>query len=1063
MNEISIRYLCSRLLIVASFSFFGNTIHAQTCGDLGAENGWSLWQAAEGYNLYGGIPYPTFFGFAAPTSPRFNITTGAGVDPCTIGTLGPQVPVVCPGFGNFSIQLGQPNTSGLNGGCTSSGLYPPPGLGAAGNGCSEHLKFPITVVPADTNFIYAFAIVVENPASGHTASEAPFAEIYILDQLGDTVPCSHQKYVADLAGGVGPGFYAASCAGSINPGYPPNGMIVSYRPWTYVGVNLAKYVGKNLTIHIVNSDCALGGHYCYSYWDFACPPLTGAVAPFCLGQQTTVVAPASDPANPYTYTWYQNHVLYTGPPSSTSQSITPTPAVGDTFAVHVHQTSGCDFWMPFAPQILSINANFTLTNSCGTVKFTDASTSTTAGPIVNWNWSFPGGNPATANTATATVQYPPGSYTVTLIVTSQSGCKDTFQLPVSTGNPLAAFNTGPVCLGLLTQFTDASTGGTNDPVATWDWNFGDASANSAAQNPSHLYAAAGTYSVTQIVTTQSGCKDTIVQTVTVNPPPVSLFTSNIVCFNNPTVFTDQSVGNNTVSTWAWNFGDGNTSALQSPSHTYGTSGTFTVTLIVTNNSGCKDTLSLTSIINPLPVANFNSVPVCIGNPTSFTDGSTVTPGTITAWSWNFGDPASGPANTSAAQNPTHTYNGTGPYTVILTVTSDSGCQSTKTLQATLNPLPVAAITPKNVCLNALTNFTDASTSPVGHAINTWDWNFGDGTPNSNQQNPSHTYVTAGTFTLTLIVTTVDGCKDTVNNTVTIYNHPIANFSKPDSGCAPLCVDYTDLSTSVDGNIAGWVWSFPGAATSTSGAQNPKKICYNKPGSYSVSLLVTSSFGCVDSIKLPMINVYPWPKADFCVTPNIAPATDPVFNFCDQWSQDVVNWSWNFGDNSNVDSVNTDPAHSYSATAISNDFYTYNICIRVQNQHGCWDTTCKVVELIPEFEFYIPNTFTPNSDGMNEFFFGKCRGVKDYNIWVFDRWGNELWDCHRTDKNTNWDSPGQDGLSSFCKWDGKVAGGGMDMNSHTNQLAQEDVYVWKVELVDIFNKPHTYIGHVNIVR
>jgi hypothetical protein len=162
-------------------------------------------------------------------------------------------------------------------------------------------------------------------------------------------------------------------------------------------------------------------------------------------------------------------------------------------------------------------------------------------------------------------------------------------------------------------------------------------------------------------------------------------------------------------------------------------------------------------------------------------------------------------------------------------------------------------------------------------------------------------------------------------------------------------------------------------------------------------------------------------------------------------------------------VNTDPVHSYSASVSGNDFYSFNVCLKVKNQYGCWDTVCHVVEMIPEYEFYIPNSFSPNNDFINENFFGKCRGVKEYNIWVFDRWGNLIWDCYRSDKNTNWDNTGQDGLSSACKWDGKVVGGGVDMSGKSGQLSQEDVYVWKVKLTDVFEKKHTYVGHVSVIR
>ena len=962
------------------------------CSDLGAENGWGSWMGTEGYHQLGGSPLPTFFTPGAPLAPRFNLTSGAGIDPCTPGLGGPPIPVVCPGFGNASVQIGQPNYNGMQAtnSCTNvPPLYPLPGAGAAGNGCSEMLTYPLTVGPLDTNFIYAYAIIVENPPSGHTSAQAPFAEIYILDINGDTVPCSHRRYMADLSGGVGPGFFPGLCSGSTYPpaaGQPPNGMDVSYKPWTMEGINLTNYISQTLTVVITNSDCAKGGHYCYSYWDFSCGSFTTNPASYCVGNSVTITAP-SDPVIAYTYQWYQNGIPYTGGPNGTSQTIVPFPQPGDTFAVLVSQPSGCPFYVTYVPQPMQVTPNFNYIGqgSCGSglLSFTDSSYTPNGSPIVSWNWSFPGGTP---NSSTAqnpsNISYPTGTYTVTLIVTSSQGCIDTIALPVTVTNAI---------------------------------------------------------------------------------PPVAAASTVPVCFNNASQFKDLSTGNPTVSQWDWDFGDGTPhGTLQNPTHTYASAGTFTITLIITNSGGCKDTVSLTTVINPLPVANFSSPPVCLHDTMCFTDLSSVNPGIVATWSWNFGDPASGANNTSVLQSPCHVYSGPGTFSVILTVTSDSGCQNTITLPVVVNPPPVAAINPQNVCLNAVTNFTDGSVPAPGDPIKTWDWNFGDGSAHATQQNPAHTYITSGTYTVVLIITSQNGCKDTANIPVTVYQQPVANFSKPDSGCAPICVNYTDLSTSTDGTISSWQWSFPGGAPQFSSSSNPQNICYNTPGNYSVSLVVTTSFGCVDSITLPMIEVYPWPNADFCVTPLIAPATDPIFTFCDMWSNDVVQWSWDFGDNS-TDNSNTDPVHSYSASASSNDFYAFNICLHVQNQHGCWDTICKVVELIPEFTFYIPNTFTPNGDPNNDMFFGKGRGIKDYNIWLFDRWGNQIWDCHREDNNTKWDGPGQEGLSSYCQWDGVVVSGGMDMSGDTRLLAQEDVYVWKVTLTDIFDKRHMYVGHVNIVR
>jgi gliding motility-associated-like protein len=776
-----------------------------TCSGMGGEGGWGVWEAATGNNNYLNTPSITWNATGlVPSAPRFTIVSGNGIDPCTPGINpgDPPIPFVAPGFGNASIQLGQTATNGSTGGCNY--------------GCVEQLTYNLLVTPQDTNFVYAYAIILENPSTGHTKSAAPYAEIYILDKNNDTVACSHHKYMGDTTGGVPPGMYRAACTSPA--GY---GLDVAYQPWTTFGICLTSYIGQTVKVVITNVDCGQGGHYCYSYWDFMCPSISSSLIPFCAGQQTTIVGPPSIPGVPFSYVWYQNHQPYTGLPNATSQSITPTPQPGDTFVVHILEPSGCNFWMPFAPEATTIIPKFSYSSGCGKMNFTDSSSVLPFSPtntVTAWNWSFPGGTPSFASTQNpGTILYPPGTYTATLIVTSTAGCTDTVQQSFTVGGfPVAAFTSVPPCLGSAVTLSDGSLPVQGDPIVSWNW----------------------------------------------------------------------------------------------------------------------------------------------------------------------------------------TMNGANPST-------------------------------------------------------------------STAQNPSATYSIGGTHIVSLIVITQAGCKDTIAQQVLVYNPPLANFSGSGTGCAPLCVNnFTDLSTSSDGNIILWAWSFPGGSPSSSTVQNPSSVCYNSPGSYGASLIVTTNYGCKDTLKItPLVNVYPWPHADFCVAPDLAPATNPVFSFCDMWSPNpgVTNWIWNFGDGSDLDSTSTDPVHSYSATASGNDFYSYNVCLKVKNQYGCWDTACKSVELVPEFVFYIPNTFTPNDDRINDRFFGKGRGIKEYNIEIFDRWGNMLWDCSHEGKNTDWDSNGQDGMSSACKWDGVVQQGGLDQSGNSGAISQQDVYIWKVKLTDIFNKKHTYVGHVNIVR
>lgn len=407
---------------------------------------------------------------------------------------------------------------------------------------------------------------------------------------------------------------------------------------------------------------------------------------------------------------------------------------------------------------------------------------------------------------------------------------------------------------------------------------------------------------------------------------------------------------------------------------------------------------------------------------------------------------------------------TGNYSV--TVTDATGCTASATVSITssTNP-PTAAINTSPVCLGSPSQLLDASISPSGDPIIGWNWNLPNANPSTSyNQNPSVIFTTAGTHTVSLIVTTLYGCSDTITQQVLVYNPPQANFSGGQNGCAPVCAQFSDLSQAANGTISSWQWSFPGGNPAISLQQNPGTICYNTPGSYGASLIVTDSYGCSNAIVIsPLVNAYSSPNADFCISQNEMPAENPVFNFCNLWSQDVSQWYWDFGDNSQLDSSSTDPVHSYSASVSGNQQYSFTVTLYVQNQYGCWDTITKTVEIIPEFTFYIPNSFTPNGDHDNEFFFGKGKGIKDYSIYLFDRWGNLIWDCSYTGENNSWDSGSNEGMPSACKWNGIVTNKGSDFNGKSKQLVQEDMYVWKVELTDVFNKEHKYMGHVSVIR
>jgi len=992
----------------------GNNICA-VCSDMSAEGGWGAWQGAVGDNSSGNPPLWGPLG--SPSAPNFNLNSGSGIDNCTPGfNFGdPPLPLVAPGFGNTSIELGEPQTAGS---------------------ITEQLVYPLTVAVTDTNFIYAYGLVLED--AGHPDGERPYAEFVMLNPAGDTIPCAFFHYEAAEPNGQSlPGFYQGTCG-------------AKYKPWTTVGVNLSNYVGQTVALVITNADCIWGAHFAQSYWDFNCGILQGSSTADCYGMADTLSAP-DDPNITYTYHWY--------PGGQTTQNIIVQPQQGDTFVVEVQPPTGCNFYEIFVPQVSGLNPAFTYSGSCGVINFHDASTTSSGAPIIGWNWSFPGGNPSSSSQQNPTVNYGAGTFSATLIVTAASGCMDTITINgITTGVlPVAAFTALDVCHGSVVSFTDQSTFNANDPIAEWHWDFGDGNL-SGAHNPTHFFAVDSTYSIVLTVTTQGGCVSTTTHTVTVYPVPVADFSANIVCENYPTLFTNESLGAGLH--WQWTFGDGNSSAAQNPTHTYPASGNFSAKLVALTGIGCKDSITKTVHVNPAPAAAFTSTKACVGDQTCFTDLTTIVTGHVVSWSWNFGDAASGAANNSDEESPCHIFTVGGTFNpVLLTATSDSGCVNSISQQVNFWQLPAADFNSTAGCLNTLTHFSDlSSAAEIEDPLHVWRWDFGDSSYVSGEQNPAHMYASAGWFDVQLIIVTNHNCRDTLIKQARVYHLPSPEFSDSADGCTPFCAPFSDLSVSADGNITNWQWTFAGGNPPSTSTVNPD-VCYTIPGSFNVTLITTTSYGCKDTLMKPhYVNVYELPQADFAIAPDtLTSLFAPAFNFLDMWSGNVTDWQWDYGDGSPIESNLANPSHSYGPSIDNNTYYSFNVTVYVQTEHGCRDSIMRKVEVTPDFSFFVPNSFTPNGDNINDYFYAKGRGIEDYTISIYDRWGILLWTCHENGMNTDWDHYEQEGMPSGCRWDGRL-----DANI-TDKKLQNDVYVWRVRLTTIFGEVKTYIGHVSALK
>jgi len=645
-------------------------------------------------------------------------------------------------------------------------------------------------------------------------------------------------------------------------------------------------------------------------------------------------------------------------PSNTSTSQHPTHTFGlaspppyDVRLI-VTNVSGC---VDTITQQVTINAGptaqFTASSEClgSATVFTDQSTAPGGASIVSRLWNFDDGITSTLQNPTHTYANP-GTYNVTLTVTTNQGCiKDTTKQVEVYGKPLPLFTcSSPTCSTDSVYFTDLSTT-PHGSIYQWKWDLGDGSATVTKTFPEspnvvHKYANGGIFDVILTITTTDSCIATKTIPVTIQFAPLANFEFAAgACEETPLQFTDlsQPNGGGAILTWDWNFGDpasgtNNTSTAKNPTHAFTGGGTFWVLLKVTNSTGCMDTISKQVTVNFAPVAQFTADTACVASPTQFTDGSTTPSGTIITWAWNFGDPASGSQNTSSSQNPSHIYNSPGNYSVTLVVTNSSNCTNDTIIQISVNPKPQAMFQYTASCVGDSTKFTDLSIAP-GSQIMAWLWNFGDG-GTSTIQNPSHVYANAGTFMVTLVVTNLANCEDSVTIPVIARPKPTAAFTYINFFCPAGQVNFQDQSSGQGSAILGHLWIFEPGYTST--LVNPQHTFQVTDTTYLVTLIVTDTYGCMDTIT---DSVYVKPAFDFTFS------NDTVcFGYRTQFhpinkaaGDSLYSVVWNFGDpNSGAYNI----SYLYAPTHVYTQPGMFVVKMKAWNSDNCVDSVFREIQV-----------------------------------------------------------------------------------------------------------------------
>ncbi len=570
--------------------------------------------------------------------------------------------------------------------------------------------------------------------------------------------------------------------------------------------------------------------------------------------------------------------------------------------------------------------------------------------LTNWNWTYGDGATSVLQNAPSHHYTCGGNYNLALTVTSEVPCFNSISSVVTIRiKPKAEFSislpnyTPNVYARPTFTFTDATTANDACPNFQYNWNFGDG-ATSNSSHPTHIFKGSGTYNVQLIVTNANGgLKDTISHSVTVAIKPKALFTTNLthspsVSFTNTSSSTDTAAVVNSL-TYAWDFGDGSTSNVKSPSaHLYAWGADFTVTLTVTNPiSGLQDVYTRVITVHIKPQANYSIgsqvySPNAYAQPSiTFTNSSSVADshGSLT-YSWDFGDGA-----TSTSTSPSHVFKGSGVYSVTLIATnSNGGLQDVSVQNVTVAIKPNAQFS-LNSGSNPTISFTNTSSSTdtavTTNALN-YSWDFGDGSTSLVASPSAHLYASGGDKTIALTVTNpISGLQDVFTTTITIRIAPQASFTignpvaSPDDYGQPA---YTFTNTTSVNDLAAnltYAWDFGDLSAST--VASPTHT-YTNSGVYQLKLIVTNQNGGLTNESDNSVTVVYKPKASFSSSLNYNGDnySNPVVEFTNTSTiSDATNtlvYAWDFGDG--VTSAAVNPTHSYS------DGGTYAVTLTVSN-------------------------------------------------------------------------------------------------------------------------------------
>lgn len=756
--------------------------------------------------------------------------------------------------------------------------------------------------------------------------------------------------------------------------------------------------------------------------------VTPVTSTICAGQSVTLTATGGNG----TYNWTASPNLS----GTTGATVTATPpSTPGTYTYTVNSSGG----NPLCPSSTAATATITV-NSCGgcTVTAGNSGNVCEGTPTFNltatnvagatFNWVGPNGFTSSVQNPTAVpVPATAGSYTYTVTATVAGvPCSSTTTLVVNPTPTIAAPVT-TLCVGATTTLTGSGTAHASTP-----WTSSNTSV--ATVSASGVVTAVSTGTTTITFMNSGSCTQTQVITVVANPT-ASISGSTTICSGSNATLTFTGTPNATVTYQVGGSNQtivldaaGNATISVSPASTT----TYSLSSVQINPpGGCSSTISGSATITVSPIQVATAVlPIdeCTGSNVSVPAFVSTPAGATFAWSNS--NPSIGLAANGTGNIPSFTglNPGTTPNsaTITLTPTLNSCVGTAITFVITINPPPVAnAGTDVSLC-QGVSGGNQLGSPPIPG--NSYSWSPATGLSDATIANPTFSTSAPGTTTYTLTVTNAAGCTNSDAVTATVFALPVVSFSSDiTAGCNPQSIIFTNNSA----NSVNCTWNFQGFGTQ-SGCGTVTQL-YNAAGVFDVGLTITDANGCTNSAtNVGMISIFPQPDASFSANPTQTSIVDPYFVFTNT-SSSATNYSWDFGDGSTSSAFS--PSHTYPETPGSYLVMLY------ASSGPCVDSAWATVEVLDEFIYYIPNTFTPDGDEYNNVFlpiFNNSFDKQSYTMLIFNRWGEVLFETH----------------DLAVGWDGTYLG----------ELSKEGQYTYKI-VIKQRNKDKRIevVGHVNLFR